>query len=67
MRGYPHTGARRGYRARMLLLIVVALIAWLALVIIGLAVKTLFWLFIAGAILFVVTAIGGAVHHRTSR
>lgn len=51
----------------MLPLIVIALVVWLALVIIGLAVKTLFWLFVVGAVLFVVTAIGGIFHHNSTR
>ncbi|MEU3454631.1 hypothetical protein ABZ671_13635 [Micromonospora sp. NPDC006766] len=48
----------------MIALIVALLLVWLALVIIGLVVKGLFWLFVIGAILFVVTAIIGWVRRR---
>ncbi|MFD2766724.1 hypothetical protein [Micromonospora eburnea] len=48
----------------MIALIVTLLLVWLVLVIVGLVVKGLFWLFVVGAILFVVTAIIGWVRRR---
>jgi len=48
----------------MIALIVALLLVWLVLVIIGLVVKGLFWLFVIGAILFVATAIVGWVRRR---
>jgi apolipoprotein N-acyltransferase len=47
-------------------LIIVLLAIWLALVIIGFAVKALLWLAIVGIVLFVVTGIYGAIRSRTS-
>jgi hypothetical protein len=40
-------------------LIVGLLIIWLILVVVGLVIKGLFWLFVIAAVLFVVTAIVG--------
>lgn len=48
----------------MIALIVALLVVWLVLVIVGLVVKGLFWLFVVGAILFVATAIVGWVRRR---
>ncbi|SBT54270.1 hypothetical protein [Micromonospora narathiwatensis] len=48
----------------MIALIVALLLVWLVLVIVGLVVKGLFWLFVIGAILFVATAIIGWVRRR---
>ncbi|MCW3839202.1 hypothetical protein ONA70_03705 [Micromonospora yasonensis] len=48
----------------MIALIVALLLVWLVLVIVGLVVKGLFWLFVIGAILFVATAIVGWVRRR---
>jgi hypothetical protein len=47
-------------------LIIVLLVVWLALVIIGFAIKTLLWLAIVGIVLFVATGIYGAIRSRTS-
>jgi hypothetical protein len=47
-------------------LIIVLLVVWLALVIIGFAIKALLWLAIAGIVLFVATSIYGAIGSRTS-
>jgi predicted cobalt transporter CbtA len=47
-------------------LIIVLLAIWLALVIIGFAVKTLLWLAIVGIVLFVATGIYGAIRSRIS-
>jgi hypothetical protein len=47
----------------MIGLVIVLLVLWAALAIIGLTVKALFWLFIVGAVLFVLTILGGAVGH----
>ncbi|MEU8263763.1 hypothetical protein AB0C02_24445 [Micromonospora sp. NPDC048999] len=49
--------ARYGYAAPMIALIVALLLVWLVILIVGLVVKGLFWLFVIGAILFVATAI----------
>lgn len=48
----------------MLKVIGVLLLLWLALVVIGLIVKALFWLFIVGAVLFVGTALFGGIRRR---
>ena len=47
-------------------LIIVLLVLWLALIIIGFAIKALLWLAIAGIVLFVATSLYGAIHSRTS-
>lgn len=47
-------------------LIIVLLIIWLALVVIGFAVKTLLWLAIVGIVLFIATGIFGAIRRRAS-
>jgi hypothetical protein len=41
------------------------LAGWLALVIIGFAIKALLWLAIAGIVLFVATSIYGLIRRRT--
>lgn len=46
-------------------LIIALLVIWLILAVLGLALKGLFWLFVIGAILFVVTGIMGFVRRRT--
>lgn len=53
-----------GYAAPMIALIVLLLLVWLVLAVVGLVVKGLFWLFVIGAILFVVTAIVGYIRRR---
>ena len=53
-----------GYARPMIGLIVALLLVWLVLVVVGLAVKGLFWLFVIGAILFVVTAVIGFIRRR---
>ena len=64
----PRTGwfvrAAGGYARPMIGLIVALLLVWLVLVVVGLAVKGLFWLFVIGAILFVVTAVIGFIRRR---
>lgn len=50
----------------MLKLLIVLLVIWLALGIIGIAVKGLVWLAVIGAVLFVVTAVWGFVKRETS-
>jgi hypothetical protein len=45
-------------------LIVGLLVLWLILVIVGFTVKTLLWLAIIGAVLFVITGVFGAMHSR---
>lgn len=50
----------------ILSLIIALLVIWLAFVIIGFAIKTLFWLAIVGIVLFLVTGIFGAIRHRIS-
>ena len=47
-------------------LIIVLLVLWLALIIIGFAIKALLWLAIAGIGLFVATSLYGAIRSRTS-
>lgn len=46
-------------------ILLVILGVWLALSLIGLIVKGLFWLFVIGAILFVLTAIFGGAKRRS--
>ena len=53
-----------GYSSTMGL-IVTLLVVWLVLVVLGLVLKGLFWLFVIGAVLFVATAILGWVRRRT--
>ncbi|MFE9205582.1 hypothetical protein [Micromonospora sp. NPDC007230] len=48
----------------MIALIVALLLVWLVLVVVGLVVKGLFWLFVIGAILFIATAIVGWIRRR---
>jgi hypothetical protein len=50
-------GPMYGYAAPVIALIAALLLVWLALVIIGIVVKGLFWLTVVGALLFVATAI----------
>jgi hypothetical protein len=49
----------------MLGFILLLLIIWLVLSIIGLVIEGLFWLFVIGAVLFLVTAAWGWVKRRT--
>lgn len=58
-------GAPRGAFTYMLGLILTLLVIWLILAVLGIAIKGLFWLFIVGLILFVVTGIFGWVRRRT--
>ncbi|HEX4100737.1 MAG TPA: hypothetical protein VHY21_09375 [Pseudonocardiaceae bacterium] len=46
-------------------LIILLLIIWLALVIIGFAIKALLWLAIVGIVLFIATCVYGAIRRRT--
>lgn len=48
----------------MVALIVALLIIWLIVAVLGLVIKGLFWLFVIGAVLFVVTAIFGWLRRR---
>lgn len=50
----------------MMQLLVILLIVWLALAVIGIVIKGLFWLFIIGAVLFVATSVWGWVKERSS-
>lgn len=45
-------------------LIVALLVVWLVLVVVGFAVKALFWLAIVGIVLFVATGVVGAIRRR---
>jgi hypothetical protein len=45
-------------------LIVALLVIWLVLVVLGLVIKGLFWLFVIGAILFIATGIMGWFRRR---
>ncbi|MCA1836402.1 MAG: hypothetical protein LC721_08780 [Actinobacteria bacterium] len=47
-------------------LIIALLVIWLALVIVGFAIKALLWLAILGIVLFLATGIYGAIRSRTS-
>jgi hypothetical protein len=47
-------------------LIIALLVIWLALVIVGFAIKALLWLAIVGIVLFLATGIYGAIRSRTS-
>jgi hypothetical protein len=46
-------------------LLITLLVVWLILAVLGLVLKGLFWLFVIGAILFVVTGVMGFVRRRT--
>jgi hypothetical protein len=54
-----------GYPGAMVGLIVTLLVIWLILAVLGLVIKGLFWLFIIGAILFVLTGGLGWFRRRT--
>jgi hypothetical protein len=49
----------------MIGLIVALLVIWLILAVLGIVVKGLFWLFVVGAILFVLTGVFGWFRRRT--
>ncbi len=51
----------------MLILVIVLLAVWLILAIVGFAIKGLVWLAIIAIVLFVATAIIGAVRRRSTR
>lgn len=48
-------------------LIIALLAIWLIFVIVGFVVKTVFWLAIIGAVLFIATGIYGAIRGRSNR
>lgn len=48
-------------------LIIGLLVLWLVLVVVGFAVKTLFWLAIVGLVLFLATGVLGALRGRSGR
>ncbi len=48
----------------MIALIIGLLVLWLILVVLGLVVKSLFWLFVVGLILFLATGVVGWVRRR---
>jgi len=54
-----------GYSGAMVGLIVTLLVIWLILAVLGLVLKGLFWLFVIGAILFVLTGVFGFFRRRT--
>lgn len=56
--------ATYGYATSMVAVIVALLVLWLVVLIVGLIVKGLLWLFVVGAILFILTAIVGWVRRR---
>lgn len=47
----------------MIGLLIALLFVWLVLIVVGFAIKALLWLAIVGIALFVITALGGAIHH----
>jgi hypothetical protein len=51
----------------MIALLVVLLLIWVVLGVVGFVVKGLIWLAIIGIVLFVVTAIAGAIRGRARR
>jgi hypothetical protein len=51
----------------MIVLLIVLLMLWLILAIVGFAIKGLLWLAIIGIVLFVGTALIGAVRRRAAR
>ena len=55
-----------GNATRMVGLVVGLLVIWLILAVLGLVIKGLFWLFVVGAVLFVVTAVVGWARRRAS-
>ncbi|GAB3799091.1 hypothetical protein GCM10028798_12060 [Humibacter antri] len=51
----------------MLILLIVLLVVWLIVVVVGFAFKGLLWLAIIGIILFIATAIIGAIRRASKR
>jgi len=49
----------------MLGLLIGLLVVWLVVIVLGVAIKSLFWLIIIGAVLFVVTGAVGFVKRKT--
>jgi hypothetical protein len=47
----------------MIAIIVALLVLWAAAIVVGLAIKAVFWLFIVGLVGLVLTAVGAAVAH----
>jgi hypothetical protein len=58
-------GPLNGALIAMAGLLITLLIVWLVLAVLGLVVKGLFWLFVIGLILFVVTGVFGWMRRRT--
>jgi putative Ca2+/H+ antiporter (TMEM165/GDT1 family) len=48
-------------------IIIALLVIWLVIVVVGFAVKALFWLAIIGIVLFLATAAAGAIRGRRNR
>ena len=64
--GEPFACWLSGNPIRMVGLVVGLLVIWLILAVLGLVIKGLFWLFVVGAVLFVITAIVGWARRRAS-
>lgn len=65
--GFALPGISQTVEAEMLVLVVVLLAAWLIVSIVGFAMKGLMWLGIVGVVLFVGTAVIGAIRRKTLR
>lgn len=66
MRSAPSYLTRRSYEGGAAIGVIVGLLVlWVVLAVVGFLVKSLFWLAIAGIVLFVATGIFGAVTERT--
>jgi hypothetical protein len=55
------------WRSVVLVLLIVLLAVWVILTVVGFAIKGLVWLAIIGIVLFVATAVIGAVRRRSIR
>lgn len=57
----------RAYRGSMLGFIIILLVLWLALSVLGFVIEGLFWLAIAGIVLFLATAVWGWLQRKDAR
>jgi hypothetical protein len=59
--GYPAAGERKNIMG----LLVGLLVVWAVLIVLGVVIKSLFWLLIVGIVLFVATGVIGFVKRKT--
>ena len=51
-------------KSRILTIIGVLLVVWIVLAVIGIVIKGLFWLFVIGLVLFLITVVAGGARSR---